>query len=264
MDIATIFGIIAGTALIIMGIAGLTTDFKMFWNVSSIFIVVGGSFASTMISYSVKEVLSLIGSVIAVFKKEKIKMTDEVEEIVGLASVARKSMQDLEKALPDVKNPFLRDGLQMVVDGYNPQEIREILETRIENRASRERGEANVLRTMGKYSPAYGMLGTLIGLIVMLYGMAQISTAGLDPMEVLGKGMGAAIVTTFYGVILANLIFNPMAVKFESRIQKQNILQTMLIEGVLLLHARKHPLIVREKLNSYLRPRDWQKPEETK
>jgi len=264
MDIATIFGIIAGASLIVMGIAGLTTDFKMFLDLPSVFIVVGGSFASTMISYSFKEVLSLIGSIIAVFKKEKIKMTDEVEEIVELASVARKSMQDLEKALVDVQNPFLRDGLQMVVDGYNPQEIRDILETRFENRALRERGEANVLRTMGKYSPAYGMLGTLIGLVVMLYGMAQISTAGRDPMEVLGKGMGSAIITTFYGVILANLIFNPMAGKFESRIQKQNILQAMLIEGVLLLQARKHPLIVREKLNSYLRPRDWKKLEEIK
>ena len=75
----------------------------------------------------------------------------------------------------------------------------------------------------------------------MLYGMAQISSAGLDPIKVLGEGMGAAIITTFYGVILANLIFNPMAVKFETRIQKQNILQMMLIEGILLLQARKHP-----------------------
>jgi len=217
-----------------------------------------------MISFSVKEVFSLIGSIIAVFKKEKIKMTDEVETIVELATVARKSVQDLEKALVDVQNPFLRDGLQMVVDGYNPQEIRDILETRIEYRTLRERGEANVLRTMGKYSPAFGMIGTLIGLVVMLYGMAQISSAGLDPMKVLGEGMGAAIITTFYGVILANLIFNPMAVKFETRIQKQNILQMMLIEGILLLQARKHPLIIREKLNSYLRPRDWKNPEEIK
>jgi chemotaxis protein MotA len=264
MDIATLFGLVAGTALIVMGILGLTKDFAMFWSIPSILIVVGGSFASTMISFSLKEVWTLIGSIMAVFKKEKVKMTDEVEMIVELAPIARKSIQDLEKSLPTVKSPFLRDGLQMVIDGYNPQEIRDILETRIENRALRERSEANVLRTMGKYSPAFGMIGTLIGLVVMLYGMAQISSAGKDPMEVLGKGMGAAIITTFYGSIMANLVFNPMAVKFETRIERQNILQTMLIEGILLLQARKHPLIVREKLNSFLRPRDWKKPEETK
>lgn len=264
MDFATILGIIAGTTLIIMGISGLTKDFKMFWDVSSILIVVGGSFASTMISFSMKEVVGLLGSIMAVFKREKEKMADEVEAIVALAPIARKSMQELEKTLETVKNPFLRDGLQMVIDGYSADEIRDILNTRIENRTLRERAEANVLRTMGKYSPAFGMIGTLIGLVVMLYGMGAISTQGKDPMEVLGKGMGAAIITTFYGTIMANLIFNPMAVKFEARVERRNIMQAMLIEGVLLIQARKHPLIVREKLNSFLRPRDWRRPEEQK
>ena len=119
-----------------------------------------------------------------------------------------------------------------------------------------------MLRTMGKYSPAFGMIGTLIGLVVMLYGMADMAGGGEDPMAVLGAGMGAALITTFYGTILANMFFNPMAEKFETRIKKQTTMQQMLIEGTLLIHARKHPLIVREKLNSYLRPRDWKKPEE--
>lgn len=264
MDFGTILGIIAGATLIIMGISGLTKDFKMFLDLPSILIVVGGSFASTMISFSLKEVVGLIGSIMAVFKRERVQMADEVESIVNLAPIARRSMQDLEKALDTIKNPFLRDGLQMVIDGYSADEIRDILNTRIENRTLRERAEANVLRTMGKYSPAFGMIGTLIGLVVMLYGMGTISTQGKDPMEALGKGMGAAIITTFYGTIMANLIFNPMAVKFEARVERRNILQAMLIEGVLLIQARKHPLIVREKLNSFLRPRDWRKPEETK
>jgi len=264
MDIATLFGIVAGAGLIVYGIRLLTPNFSMFLDVASLLIVVGGSFASTMISFSLKEVLSLIGSITAVFKKEKMKMVDEVESIVNLAPIARKSVQDLEKALDTIRNPFLRDGLQMVVDGYAPAEIREIMWTRIENRALREKAEANVLRTMGKYSPSFGMIGTLIGLVVMLYGMGAISSEGKDPMEVLGKGMGAAIITTFYGSIMANLIFNPMAVKFEARIERQNTMQTMLIEGVMLLQARKHPLIVREKLNSFLRPREWKKAEEKK
>jgi len=204
----------------------------------------------------------LLRSTMAVFKKQKIDMPGEVEAIVELAPIARKSMQEMEKSLGTVKNFFLRDGLQMVVDGYNPDEIREILETRIENRILREKSEANVLRTMGKYAPAFGMIGTLIGLVVMLYGMADMASGGDDPMSVLGGGMGAALITTFYGTILANMFFNPMAEKFETRIKKQTTMQQMLIEGALLIHARKHPLIVREKLNSYLRPRDWKKPEE--
>ncbi|HDP66955.1 MAG TPA: hypothetical protein ENN20_00465 [Candidatus Marinimicrobia bacterium] len=262
MDIASLLGIFAGIGLIVLGIYQLTPNFIVFVSLSSFLIVAGGSFAATLLSFSMRDVFGLLRSAMAVFKKQKIDMPSEVEAIVELAPIARKSMQELEKSLGSVKNFFLRDGLQMVIDGYNPDEIREILETRIENRILREKGEANVLRTMGKYSPAFGMIGTLIGLVVMLYGMADMAGGGDDPMAVLGAGMGAALITTFYGTILANMFFNPMAEKFEIRIKNQTMMQQMLIEGVLLIHARKHPLIVREKLNSYLRPRDWKKPEE--
>ncbi|MDO9549219.1 MAG: MotA/TolQ/ExbB proton channel family protein [Candidatus Marinimicrobia bacterium] len=262
MDIASLIGVFAGIGLIVLGIYQLTPNFIVFVSYSSFLIVAGGSFAATLLSFSLQDVFGLLRSTIAVFKKEKINMPGEVEAIIEMAPIARKSMQEMEKSLGNVKNFFLRDGLQMVVDGYNPNEIREILETRIENRILREKSEANVLRTMGKYSPAFGMIGTLIGLVVMLYGMADIAGGGEDPMSVLGAGMGAALITTFYGTILANMFFNPMAEKFETRIKKQTTMQQMLIEGALLIHARKHPLIVREKLNSYLRPRDWKKPEE--
>jgi len=262
MDIASLIGIFAGIGLIVLGIYQLTPNFIVFVSYSSFLIVAGGSFAATLLSFSLQDVFGLLRSTMAVFKKQKIDMPGEVEAIVELAPIARKSMQEMEKSLGTVKNFFLRDGLQMVVDGYNPDEIREILETRIENRILREKSEANVLRTMGKYAPAFGMIGTLIGLVVMLYGMADMASGGDDPMSVLGGGMGAALITTFYGTILANMFFNPMAEKFETRIKKQTTMQQMLIEGALLIHARKHPLIVREKLNSYLRPRDWKKPEE--
>ncbi|MGC9363957.1 MAG: motility protein A [Fidelibacterota bacterium] len=262
MDIASLLGIFAGIGLIVLGIYQLTPNFIVFVSLSSFLIVAGGSFAATLLSFSMRDVFGLLRSTFAVFKKQKIDLPSEVDAIVELAPIARKSMQELEKSLGSVKNFFLRDGLQMVIDGYNPDEIREILETRIENRILREKGEANVLRTMGKYSPAFGMIGTLIGLVVMLYGMADMAGGGDDPMAVLGAGMGAALITTFYGTILANMFFNPMAEKFEIRIKNQTMMQQMLIEGVLLIHARKHPLIVREKLNSYLRPRDWKKPEE--
>lgn len=262
MDIASLLGILAGIGLIVLGIYQLTPNFMIFVSMASLLIVAGGSFAATLLSFSLSDVFGLLRSTFAVFKKQKIDLPAEVDAIVELAPIARKSMQELEKSLVNVRNYFLRDGLQMVVDGYNPDEIREILETRIENRILREKSEANVLRTMGKYSPAFGMIGTLIGLVVMLYGMADMDGGGEDPMAVLGAGMGAALITTFYGTILANMFFNPMAEKFETRIKKQTTMQQMLIEGTLLIHARKHPLIVREKLNSYLRPRDWKKPEE--
>jgi len=175
MDIASLVGILAGTGLIVLGISQLTSDFIVFVSLPALLIVAGGSFAATLLSFSMTDMFGLMRSVLVIFKKQKIKMSEDVDGIVELAPIARKSMQELEKSLPNVRSFFLRDGLQMVVDGYNPNEIREILETRIENRILREKSEANVLKTMGKYSPAFGMIGTLIGLVVMLYGMANIA-----------------------------------------------------------------------------------------
>jgi chemotaxis protein MotA len=262
MDIATLLGIVLGILLIGWGIFMLTPNFIIFWSPASLAIVFGGSLAASFISFPLREVLRVFKVIAVVFKKEKAQMRGHVDNIVELASSARKGITELEKVIDQVDHPFLKDGIQMVIDGYGESEIREILGTRIVNRELREKAEANVLKTMGKYSPAFGMIGTLIGLVVMLYGMSEIAAGGEDPMEKLGVGMGTALITTFYGIILANLIFNPMGVKIEARIEKETTIQAMLIEGVILLHDRKHPLIVREKLNSFLPPREWTKPEE--
>lgn len=260
MDIATLLGFLSGMGLIGWAIWSYAQEqaVNMFFSIPSLAIVLGGTIAATMLSFPLKEVLRIFGIMRVVFKKERESMAPFIDEIVDLASTARTSMKELEQSTSGIPHPFLRDGIQMVVDGYNEPELRDIMTTRIENRAKRERGEANVLKTMGKFSPAFGMIGTLIGLVVMLYSMGQGATA--DAAAQLGIGMGAALITTFYGVLLANLFFNPMAEKFESRIRKENTLQLMLIEGTVQILHRKHPLIVREKLNSFIPPREWKKP----
>ena len=129
MDIASLLGILAGIGLIVLGIYQLTPNFMIFVSMASLLIVAGGSFAATLLSFSLSDVFGLLRSTFAVFKKQKIDLPAEVDAIVELAPIARKSMQELEKLLGNVRNYFLRDGLQMVVDGYNPDEIREILET---------------------------------------------------------------------------------------------------------------------------------------
>ena len=142
----------------------------------------------------------------------------------------------------------------MIINGYTEPEIREIMESRIENREIREKWEENILRTMAKFAPGFGMMGTLIGLIGMLVSMGGES----DPSKTIGPNMAVALVTTFYGVLLANLFFNPMAEKFKSRIEQQTVLQNMVIEGVAMLYNKKHPLVVREKLNSFIPPSEWE------
>jgi len=262
MDIATIIGIFSGIGLIFFGIALLTSDFNMFWSAPSLAIVLGGSLAATLIAFPLREVTRVFKVIGIVFRKEKDQMRNLIKDIVSVAGSARRGSMELEKVIGNIKHPFLKDGIQLIIDGYNDGDIRDILSTRIDNREARERSEANVLKTMGRFSPAFGMVGTLIGLVVMLYGMGSGGAADEDMAAKLGVGMGAAIVTTFYGSVLANLFFLPMATKIEMRIDKESLEQYMMLEGVLLLYDRKHPLIVRERLNSFLPPRLWIKEDE--
>ena len=144
----------------------------------------------------------------------------------------------------------------MVVDGYSLDELTEILNTRIDNREIRENTQAGLFKSMGTMAPAWGMVGTLLGLVVMLAGFG--SGGGTDA---LGSGMSAALITTLYGAIFANLLFLPMSDKIKTRIIFSSTAQNLQLEAARLIHQRKHPLIVREKLNSYIPPKEWKKEE---
>jgi chemotaxis protein MotA len=145
-----------------------------------------------------------------------------------------------------IHNPFLRSGVQLVIDGTPTDKVLELLEWRIARLKARERAEAQLFRTMATYAPAFGMLGTLIGLINMLHGM------GTASMAVIGQGMAVALITTFYGLILANLVFKPIAVKLERRTERRVLVMNMVLEGIVMLSERRSPSFVRETLSSFL------------
>jgi len=262
MDFATIIGLLFGSGLIGYAVFGvskvLPNGVMTFVDAQSLMIVLGGTIAATAMAFPVKEVLSLLTNLRAVFKGEKNYDRETLKELVELAGVARKGTADLEKAVPDIKDFFLKDGVQMIVDGLPEEDIRSIMETRVMNRELREDAEANVFKTMGIFSPAFGMVGTLVGLVAMLFAMWAPSTGGGsdDPAAKLGQSMGIALITTFYGALFANLFFLPVAAKLRSRIDKRNITQNMIIDGIVMLKVKKHPILVREFLNSYLAPRD--------
>lgn len=265
MDFATIFGVIIGVGLIggaiMMAAISSGTSAMAFVDVQSIMIVMGGTLAATAIAFPLKEVLRMAAVMKAVFRGSSSQLGPMVDEIVDMSSVARKGPKELENATGRVRNFFLRDGIQMVVDGYAVEEIRSILGTRVSYREERERNEANLFKAMGKFSPAFGMLGTLIGLVFMLKGMGSGSEGG-DMAGAIGNGMATALVTTFYGALLANLFFIPMAEKLTSQIGNKSTEQNMITEGVCLLAQKKHPLIVREKINSFIPPREWKRTDD--
>jgi len=262
MDFATIIGLLLGVGLVGYAMVGATANLPAgigtFVSLDSLMIVLGGTIAATAIAFPVGEVLSLYKNLITIFRGQKNQDRNILLEITELAAVSRKGQADLEKAIDGVSNFFLKDGVQLIVDGLPEDEIREIMETRVEYRELREDAEANVFKTMGTMSPAFGMVGTLVGLVAMLYGMGASSggDSDVDPAASLGNAMGLALITTFYGALFANLIFNPIAAKLRSRIDKQNITQNMIIDGIMMLKDRRHPIVVREHLNSYMAPKD--------
>ncbi|MCH7497162.1 MAG: MotA/TolQ/ExbB proton channel family protein [Candidatus Marinimicrobia bacterium] len=263
MDLATIIGVMIGVGLIggaiFMQAAGSGTNPIVFVDIMSIMIVLGGTLAATSIAFPLKEVVRLLTILRMVFKGARIELGALVDDVVDMSGVARKGPKDLEDALGNVRNPFLKDGLQMVVDGYSVEEIRDIMGTRVEYREAREETEAGLFKAMGKFSPAFGIIGTLIGLVFMLKGMG--SAGGEDMAAQVGTGMATALITTFYGAVMANLFFLPMAEKLINGIGTKSTMQNMITEGVCMLQMKKHPLIVREKINSFIPPREWKRME---
>ena len=255
MDIATIIGIILGIGSILGGILLMTPDLGMFGSVSSFAIVFGGMIASVSVAFPLQEVMKLGAAMGAVFKGSKEKLGDEVDGAVEVSETARKGVADLESKVSSIDNPFFRDGVQMVIDGMAIEEVTDILTTRIDYRESRERTQADLFKNMGVMSPAWGMIGTLIGLVVMLSGFGEGGT------DTLGAGMSAALITTFYGAVFANLFFLPMSAKILTRVAFHSTQQSLYLEACRLIHQKKHPIIVREKLNSYIPPKEWKREE---
>ena len=255
MDIATIVGILLGIGSILGGILLMTPDLGMFGSVSSFAIVFGGMIASVSVAFPLQEVLKLGAAMGAVFKGSKEKLGDEVDGAVEVSETARKGVADLESKVSSIDNPFFRDGVQMVIDGMAVEEVTDILTTRIDYRESRERTQADLFKNMGVMSPAWGMIGTLIGLVVMLSGFGEGGT------DTLGAGMSAALITTFYGAVFANLFFLPMSAKILTRVAFHSTQQSLYLEAVRLIQQKKHPIIVREKLNSFIPPKEWKREE---
>jgi len=248
MNVTTVFGLIISLVLLVASIiigAG-TTD--IFINLPGALIVLGGTFGATLVSYPIKDVARVFWAFFVVFQREEPRLDQYIRLIVNFSIRARSGMLNLEAELPRIKNMFLKDGIQMLVDGYSPEEIREMLESRTHYRETRELSEAQIFRTMAAFAPAFGMVGTLIGLIAMLLNMSP------DKLNNLGPNMAIALITTFYGLILSNLFFKPIALKLERKTEEAVLLQNMITDSVIMIQKEWHPQKVEDYLNSYVPP----------
>ena len=252
MSIGSLLAFLAGCAVVIGSILAATDRPMAFIDIPSVIIVVGGTFAASFISYEAKTALSGLKLGLSTFKKHKDSensLKDEVGRIVRWAYIIQKNgLQGLENEITDdlrESNAFLAYGADLVVTGYTGAEIKQILEHMLESQAERNKRTSDVLMKLGGDAPAFGMLGTLIGLIIMLGSM------GGDPSAI-GPSMAVALVTTFYGIILARIIFIPLATKANSRNDVTLLKNTLQMEGLVLLAERKSPRYIQDKINSFV------------
>ncbi len=255
MNITTLIGILMGIGLVSGAIYYEMGSFIYFINLSGLMIVLGGTAASTFISFPTNDVFNIFRSVYIVLKREPPRLQEYIDHIIHLVHVAKRGTnKDLEREVPLIDNLFLRDGVQMLADGYSAVEITEILDERIAYKMEREAAEAEVLKTMARMAPAFGMIGTLIGLIMLL---SNLTDTGLDH---LGAGLSVALLTTFYGVLFSNLLLKPFAYKIERRTDEAVIGMRMIKESILMISERWHPVKVQDYLNSFLKPADRRIP----
>ncbi len=254
MDIATIIGIVVGMGLIVFTIA-TGEGAGMFIHIPSAMIVFGGALASTLISFSLKEVLSVISVVQKAFFTAAYDGSKLIDQIVTLSKKARKEgLLAIDKDVNEISDAFLRSGMEMVVDGTEPELIRTVLETELSYTMERHKKGAQIMNAFGASAPAFGMIGTLMGLVQML--------SNLDDPSKIGGGMAVALITTFYGSVLANLIFLPIAVKLQNNSGTEVIIKEMIIEGVLSIQFGEHPNTIHRKLSNFLAPKERSELEE--
>ena len=244
MDLATVIGLIVGGGLIF---AAISDNLGQFIDVPSMFIVVGGAISASMIALPLKRVLSLAKIAKNAFFASKASSKLLVEDIVRYGEIARRDgILALEGVMGDVRDPFLSRGLQLAVDGNDPETIEETLGEEMDYLGGRHEQGKKVLDAIGKYAPAFGMIGTLVGLILML--------ANLDDPDMIAPSMAIALLTTLYGAILANLVALPLADKLELRSGEEQMRMSIVIAGVVSIQSGDNPKALEQKLQIYLPP----------
>lgn len=245
MDLGTVIGLILGIVLI-TGAIMLGGQVGMFINLPSVLIVVGGTLAATFVRFSMNEVFGAINVAMKAFFHKSKAPEEIIQEIITLADIARREgLLKLEKQ--PIEDPFLKKAVMFCVDGYEAGFIEEVLSKEVQLTLERHELGQKLFKSMGDAAPAFGMTGTLIGLVQML--------ASLEDPKTIGPAMAVALLTTLYGVILAQLFFLPIADKLEHRSQEEQLIKKLIIEGVIGLQKGLNPRVLKEILQTFLPPK---------
>lgn len=250
MDIATFLGIVSAFGLLAVAIVA-QGDFTIFFSLNSLLVVLGGTFGATLINFPMKDIVRVLRVVRNVFFHKETDYISIIPDMVRYSRLARRDgVLALDKVINEVEDQFYYEGLRMVVDGTKPEVINEVMRNEIDFLAARHRVGINIFKTMGQYAPAFGMIGTLIGLIFMLQSLHDASQ--------IASSMALALVTTFYGAILANILFLPIAGKLKERSTAEILRKEMILSGILSIQAGEIPGMVEQRMISFL-PTDYRR-----
>ncbi|WP_018294758.1 motility protein A [Mariprofundus ferrooxydans] len=246
MDIATIIGILVAFGLVVSAIGG---GISSFIDPPSMLIVIGGTVGVLLVGYPLKTALSVIGIVMKTFLYKVDSGSEVIAKLVELAQTVRKDgILALESEVGDIDNKFMAKGLQMAIDGQEPSVIEDILYKEMDKVAERHAIGAEMFTSLGTYAPSMGMIGTLVGLVLMLQNMS-------DPSSI-GPSMSIALLTTFYGALMANILFLPMSGKLKNRSKQEMLVHEIILVGVQSLVIGENPRIMEQKLLGYLPPKE--------
>ena len=252
MDIASLIGLIGSFGLMIFGMVngrgfGVITD--TFLDPASALITFGGAFGAVLAMNPLKDFLAGLKSFLLIFKTPKSSETETIKSIIDLSNLARREgLLALEESANSIDDEFMKKGIMLIVDGTDPELVRSILEAEMINVDSRHQENIGFWKNLGAMGPAWGMIGTLIGLINMLKDLS-------DP-DSIGPNMAIALITTLYGSVLANWISSPVANKLTKLNSMEVKLKQVMIEGILSIQAGENPRVIEEKLKSFLAPKD--------
>ena len=274
-DFGTIIGLVAGLLCIFVSMiwpevdrgdivlsSGDSWRFEQliwFYQPQSVFIVLGGVISATLVNYPIKAVINM-GTVFKnVILSEKFDFTGTIDKIVVLAEKSRKDgLLSLEAGLKDIESVFLKNGIELAINERDSNRLRTFLTMDLNNISTRHIGAQEIILYMAAYAPAFGMLGTVLGLIIMMNKFqmsgetSSIDFNVADQFSALLVGMGTALITTFYGVFLAKMVFLPIAGKLKRRSENEIMLKSIVLEGIISIHGREHPILIKEKLMTFV------------
>ena len=250
MDLASLVGLILGVVMVVFGIisSGGTAALGNFIDPPSIIITIGGSLASTLFSHKLPDFINgLQGITLAIEEPTVGNPVDVISNIINLSNISRKEgLLALEEATHDMDDEFLKKGINLVVDGTDPDLVRGILETDLINLETRHKKVIGFWEKWAEMGPAWGMIGTLVGLVNML--------KKLDDVSTIGPNMAVALLTTLYGSLIANWLASPTAAKLKVNSEMEIMMKEITVEGLLSIQAGENPRVIEEKLKSFLAP----------